>query len=287
MSANDLFGGELPSDSESDDSDYVSQGEGSSVSDADDRMEDGSKHEDKSFKKEIQRVKVAKIFEALQRNEESKLRAENHSDVLIDPVMLAFQQRQPPKPKSTNPMEDIQKEMAKYSNSTKTDEPVDVANYKRLARGSLIGQSVNSQSVTEALSGLSNAQVQVEEEVRFAGQVVKLNKMVERTSSHAARFERKKRALEDQSTLGGGGLAAFQSYLNQIKSHRAVTSVEKSVTDWNQLKLSTDGMEQALQVDRGYLEKQAFLARSGVREEEIRRETRRKKMLESNPDSAI
>lgn len=287
MSANDLFGGELPSDSESDDSDYVSQGEGSSVSDADDRMEDGSKHEKKSFKKEIQRVKVAKIFEALQRNEESKLRAENHSDVLIDPVMLAFQQRQPPKPKSTNPMEDIQKEMAKYSNSTKTDEPVDVAKYKRLARGSLIGQSVNSQSVTEALSGLSNAHVQVEEEVRFAGQVVKLNKMVERTSSHAARFERRKRALEDQSTLGGGGLASFQSYLNQIKSHRAVTSVEKSVTDWNQLKLSTDGMEQALQVDRGYLEKQAFLARSGVREEEIRRETRRKKMLESNPDSAI
>ena len=283
MSTKDLFGGELPSDSESDDSDYVSEGEASSSS-SDQEMEEVSKKEKRSFKKEIQRAKVARIFDTLARSEEEKFRAENHADVLVDPLMLAFQQRQSREPEPSDPLDAIQKEISKYSNSVAVSEPIDIARYKRMARSSQTGSTmhaVDSSAVAEALSGLSHAHVQVEEEVRFAGQVVKLNKMVERTSAHAARYERKKRALEEQSTLGGGGLAAFQSYLNEIKSHRAVSSVEKSATDWNQFKLSTEGMEQALQVDRGFLEKQAFLARSGLREEELRREARRKKMLDS------
>jgi hypothetical protein len=55
--------------------------------------------------------------------------------------------------------------------------------------------------------------------------------------------------------------------------------VEKSASDWNQLKMSTEGMEETLQVDRGFIEKQAFLIRSGAKEDELRREARRKKLL--------
>jgi len=122
--------------------------------------------------------------------------------------------------------------------------------------------------------------VEVEEEVRFAGEVVRLKKLVERTSSHAAKFERKKRAIEDSSSAFGGSLGGLQSYLNQIKSRRAVTSVEKSATDWNQVKLSTEGLEQSLKADRGFLDKQAFLVKADLKEDEMKRDARRRKLLE-------
>ena len=286
MSALDLLSGELPSDSESDDSDYVSEGEGSSSS-SDQEMQDeeASRREKKSYKREIQRAKAANIFQALMANEEAKVRAENHSDVLVDPLMHLFQQRQPKPVKTPSSIEQVMLELEKYSNTVKSEATVDVRKYKDMARSSLRVQEINTTDVERALAGISGAQVKVEEEVRFAGKVIKMSKVVEKTSSHAARFERRKRSAEEQAKLGSGSLGSFQLYLNEIKSHRAVTSVEKSAADWNQLKMSTAGMEEALKLDRGYLERQAFLARSGAAEEEIRREARRRKMLE-NPSTS-
>jgi hypothetical protein len=292
MSTKDLLSGELPSDSESDDSDYVSEGEGSSSS-SDEAMEDEEtrRRERKSYKREIQRAKAAKIFQLLMQNDEAKVRSENHSDNLIDPLMHAFQQRQPKPVKKPHTVEEINMELAKYSNIANTESVVNVRRYKDIARSSLqarivatTGHSPSQSSevirsdVEKALAGISDAKVEVQEEVRFAGKVVKLSKVVEKTSSHAARFERRKRSAEQQAT----GLGSFQQYLDSIKSHRGVTSVEKSATDWNQVKMSTAGMEEALKLDRGYLERQAFLARSEAAEDELRREARRRKLLENS-----
>jgi len=286
MSARDLLAGELPSDSESDDSDYVSENEGSSSS-SDEGMQDEEalKKEKKSYKREIQRARASNIFKSLMANEEAKVRAENHSDVLVDPLMHEFQQRQPKPIKPDVSLDSVMSELAKYSNTVSTDGTIDIKKYKEMARSSLRTHEVNTADVQRALAGISGAQVEVEEEVRFAGKVIKMSKVVEKTSSHAARFERRKRAAEDQATLGSGSLGSFQQYLNEIKSHRAVTSVEKSATDWNQLKMNTAGMEESLKLDRGYLERQAFLARSEAAEEELRREARRRKMME-NPSAS-
>jgi len=273
MSTRALFAVDLPSDSESDDSDYVTENEGSASSS---EMELDAKPSH-SYKKQIQRVKINKLFESLVQADEDKVCAENHSDVLIDPLMLDFQRVQPrAKPKNVS-LESIEMELSKYSNSTTTNEPLDVRRYKQMARGT--AAAVDRVAVERARAGISNAKVEIEEEVRFAGEIVKTKKLVERTSQHAARYERRKRAAEEQASLGEGTLGEFQTYLNQIKSHRGVSSVEKSASDWNQLKMSTEGMEETLQVDRGFIEKQAFLIRSGAKEDELRREARRKKLL--------
>ena len=287
MSTNDLLSGELPSDSESDDSDYVTENEGSSGS-SNEGMEDedSGRRDRKSSKRDIQRAKALQVFRSLMQAEDEKVKAEDHSDVLVDPLMQAFQQRQPKQVQKRPNVDSVLSEIAKYSNSVKTESTVDVGRYKRMARSSLRSSSVNTGDVEKALAGISGAKIQVEEEVRFAGKVIKLSKVVEKTSSHASRFERRKRAAEEQSTLGSGGsLGGFQQYLNEIKSHRAVTSVEKSATDWNQLKMSTAGMDEALKLDRGYLERQAFLARSGAAEDEVLRDARRKKLLQSQPQT--
>jgi hypothetical protein len=275
MSTKDLFEVDLPSDSESDDSDYITDGEQSSGASAEIEVNEGNK---RSFKREMQRIKIGKVFERMVQKEDRKILEENHSDVLIDPLILEFQKRQP-RAVPEKSLLSVLSEVSKYSNITKEDQTVDVKRYKQAARGSL---HETSAAVEKALAGLSNAQIEIEEEVRFAGQVVKLKKQVERTSSHANRFEKRKRALEEEASLGGGSLGSFQNYLNTIKSRRAVTSVEKSATDWNQLKLSTEGMEEAMKIDRGYIDKQAFLVRSDVKEDDIRREARRRRLMESN-----
>ena len=276
-SARDLFAVDLPSDSESDDSDYATDGEGSSSSSSDAGSND--KEQSRSYRKEIQRHKIRKVFEALVKADEEIFLNENHSDVLIDPLMLEFQRRQPRASKDTS-IQSIERELDKYTNIVKTENQVDVMRYKKLARGTAL--SVDRSSVDRALKGISDSKVEVAEEVRFAGEIVQTKKFVERTSSHAARYERKKRIADEQA---GGSLGSFQTYLNQIKSHRGVSSVEKSATDWNQVKINTKGMEEALQVDRGFIEKQAFLVRSGAKEDELRREARRKKLMESSPPS--
>ena len=278
MSAKDLFAVELPSDSESDDSDYVTENEGSSSSSEGERMYDDKPS--RSFKKEIQQKKISKLYHSLLRADDEKVSTEDHSDVLIDPLMLEFQRAQP-KPLRDASIATIEEELAKYSNITKCDNQIDVRRYKKLARGDAV--TVDRASVDRALEGIGHAKVEIEEEVRFAGEIVKTKKLVERTSSHAARFERRKRASEEQAaSLGGRSLGSFQTYLNQIKSYKGISSVEKSASDWNQLKMNTEGMDQALQVDRGYIEKQAFLIRSGAKEDDLRREARRKKLMESS-----
>jgi len=277
MSAKDLFAVDLPSESESDDSDYVTENEGSSSSSEQERMDD--EKPSRSFKKEIQRKKINTLYDSLMRAADEKVSAEDHSDVLIDPLMLEFQ-RAHPKSQRDASIATIEQEVEKYSNITKSDNQIDVKRYKQLARGT--AATVDRASVDRALQGIVHAKVEIEEEIRFAGEIMKTKKLVERTSSHAARFERRKRASEEQaSSLGGGSLGSFQTYLNQIKSHKGISSVEKSASDWNQLKMNTEGMDQALQVDRGYIEKQAFLIRSGAKEDELRREARRKKLMES------
>lgn len=286
MSSKDLLSGELPSDSESDDSDYVTGSDSSSSESDQEMVQEEEKQSKKSFKREIQRTRAKSIFQSLMAKEDEKVRNEHHSEFLCDPLMLAFQQRQPKPVKQQPSVSSIMHELAKYSNAVPGDSTfVDVKRFKKEARSSLRSQHVNSEDVARALAGISGAHVEVQEEVRFAGKVIKLSKTVEKTSSHAARYERRKRAAEEQATLGGGGLAGFQQYLNQIKSHRAVTSVEKSATDWNQLKMTTAGLDEALKVDRGYLERQAFLARSEAAEEELRREARRRQMLEQAKNS--
>ena len=288
MSAKELLGGELPSDSESDDSDYVTENDASSSSSEEEEMVEESRRDKKSYKREIQRVRAHKIFQELMEKEEAKVRSEDHSDVLQDPLMLAFQRRQPKPVKQPVTIDAVMTELRKYSSSSRGGaEPMDTMKYKNEARASLRAHQVNREDVARALAGISGSKIEVQEEVRYAGQLIKLSKTVEKTSSHAARFERRKRAAEEQATLGGGGLGSFQQYLNEIKSHRAVTSVEKSATDWNQLKMSTAGMEEALKVDRGYLDRQAFLARSGAAEDELRREARRKKLMEMPPNSSV
>lgn len=285
---NDLFGGDLPSDSESDDSDYVTENEGSSSSSIAEEVQE-EVHDKKSYKRELRRLKIARTFATLMEKETEKFRTENHADVLIDPLMLEFQKRQPREVPNKS-IDGVIAELSKYSNISADPEPVvDVRKYKEMARSTLIAHegSHDASAVQAALAGLSNAQVEVEEEVRFAGEVIKMKKMVERTSAHASRFERRKRAIEESATLGGGSLGSFQAYLNDIKSHRAVSSVEKSATDWNQLKMSTEGMEQALKIDRGFLDKQAFLIRSEAKEDDIRREARRRKLMESNVEQNL
>lgn len=288
MSAKELLGGELPSDSESDDSDYVTENDGSSSSSQEEEMIEESCRDKKSYKREIQRVRAHKIFRELMEREESKVRSEDHSDVLLDPLMLAFQRRQPRPVKQPVTIAAVMQELSKYSNSSGFEpSSLDPMKYKKEARASLRAQQVNREDVVRALAGISGSKIEVKEEVRYAGQVIKLSKTVEKTSSHAARFERRKRAAEEQATLGGGGLGSFQQYLNEIKSHRSVTSVEKSATDWNQLKMTTAGMEEALKVDRGYIERQAFLARSVTAEDELKREARRRKLMEMPPNSSV
>ena len=288
MSSNDLLNAELPSDSESDDSDYVTEGEGSS-SQSDQHEAEEIRKSSGSFKKEIRRLRIGKLFDELMEKEDSKFQSEDHSAVMIDPLMLEFQRRQPRRdPASTRTMASVMGEVNKYSNSVKVDEPVDVRKYKQLARSSLVQSDYSGNShdrdtaVETALAGLSNAQIEVEEEVRYAGEVVRIKKMVERTSAHATRFENRKRVTEDQSaSLGGGGLGSFQTYLNTIKSKRAVSSVEKSTTDWNQVKMNTEGLEQSLKANRGFIEKRAFLSRADAKEDDIRRDARRRKMMEA------
>jgi hypothetical protein len=282
MSANDLLGADLPSDSESDDEDYVSEGSGSS-SESSFEVED--EKDGRAYKKEIRRHKVARHFQNMKSKELARLEAESHPDVMVDPLMLEFQRPQKDVPNKS--LEFVLNDLKKYSNVVKHSEPIDVGKYKVRARSDLVASgdpSVSSTDVAKALAGLSASRVEVEEEVRFAGEVVKLKKSVEKSSSHAAKFERKKRATEEAS-LGGGSLGGLQAYLNQIKSHRAVTSVEKSATDWNKLKLSSEGMDQSLRAERGFLEKKAFLVRSDLIEDDLRREARRKRLLEQPPSN--
>ena len=280
MSTKDIFGTELPSDDESDDEDYVSENEGSSDDEMDIGDQDGRSGGD--FRTDIRRHKISKIFQEMKKSIETQIQSEDHSDQSIDPLMLEFQKpRREERKKSTDYVLD---EIRKFSNvSTIAASPIDVKKYKALARSEQVsaGSSTNAlEAVQKALSGLEGSKVEVEEEVRFAGEVVRLKKLVERTSSHAAKFERKKRAIEDSSSAFGGSLGGLQSYLNQIKSRRAVTSVEKSATDWNQVKLSTEGLEQSLKADRGFLDKQAFLVKADLKEDEMKRDARRRRLLE-------
>ena len=284
MSANDLLGADLPSDSESDDEDYVSDGSGSS-SESSFEVDLEDERNGRAFKKEIRRHKIARLFQQMKSEQFAKLEAETHPDVLVDPLMLEFQR--PNREAPNKSLEYVMCDLKKYSNVVKQSEPIDVSKYKVRARSDLVAStdsSVSTADVARALAGLSASRVEVEEEVRFAGEVVKLKKSVEKSSSHAAKFERKKRAAEDAS-LGGGSLGGLQSYLNQIKSRRAVTSVEKSATDWNQLKLSSEGMDQSLKAERGFLEKKAFLVRTDLIEDDMRRDARRKRLLEQPPSN--
>ncbi len=283
MSSNDLLGADLPSDSESDDEDYVSEGSGSS-SESSFEMEDDDGKKGRRFQKEIRKHKISRLYEQMKRYQLTTINSETHPDVMVDPLMFEFQRANKTIPDKS--LEFVINDLKKYSNVVKVSDPIDVQRYKQRARSDLISSSdsaVTSTDVTQALAGLSASRVEVEEEVRFAGEVVRLKKSVERSSSHAAKFERKKRAAEE-AIVGMGGL---QSYLNQIKSRRAVTSVEKSATDWNQLKLSTEGLEQSLKADRGFLDKKAFLVRSDMKEDDIRRDARRKRLLEQPPGSNL
>ena len=273
MSTNDLFTTELPSDDESDDEDYVTENEGSSDEAAD--LEEESKMDRHSYKQELRRVRAGKHFGELVRGETEKLDNESHPDVLIDPLWLEFQQPAPFN--RTLPTEDtLRIELSKYSNITPAEQPVDVLRFKRLARGSLKNKIFSdptnlAEAVAAARAGLANAQVDVDEEVRFAGEVVRMKRTVERTSSHAARFEKRKQ----RDNLGG-----VQEYLNELKSKRTVSSVEKSSSEWSSVKMKDQALEQALKADRGFLEKRAFLVRTDVREDDLRRDARRRAMAE-------
>lgn len=290
MSANDLLGADLPSDSDSDDEDYVSEGSGSS-SESSFEMEDDEGKKGRGFQKEIRRHKIARLFEQMKKEEQSKLETETHPDVLVDPLMFEFQRVSKSVPNKS--LEFVLNDLKKFSNIVKDSHPIDVGKYKARARSDLVSSSTSSgytedDAVARALAGLSASRVEVEEEVRFAGEVVRLKKSVEKSSSHAAKFERRKRAAEEAVSAGTGSLGGLQSYLNQIKSRRAVTSVEKSAVDWNQLKLSSEGMEQSLKTDRGFLDKKAFLVRSDLKEEDMRRDARRQRLLEqANPTSNL
>ena len=283
MSANDLMGVDLPSDSESDDEDYVSEDSGSSSESSD----VDTSNKGRGFQKEIRKHKISRIYEQMKSDQLSTIDSETHPDVMVDPLMFEFQRPQKSVPNKS--LDFVINDLKKYCNIVQVSDPIDVKRYKQRARGDLIASSdslVSSTDVSRALAGLSASRVEVEEEVRFAGEVVRLKKSVERSSSHATKFERRKKAAEEAS-LGSGTMGGLQSYLNQIKSRRAVTSVEKSATDWNQLKLSTEGLDQSLKADRGFLEKKAFLVRSDLKEDDIRRDARRKRLLEQPPSSNL
>jgi hypothetical protein len=279
MSANDLFGGDLPSDDDSEDEDYVSDGLGSSSS-SDHEMDQG-RREKSDFKKEMQKVRIDKLFAELRENEELKLDSEDHSDVVIDPLMLALQQRidlvaeRENRPRSAT---QILQEIKKYTPTSESDPYTELCRLKRQSRNISSDRTEMMALAAEARSGLEGSKIEVQETVRFAGEVVTLKKSVERSSTHAIRFEKRQRLQEQQSE----SLGTFQTYLNSIKSKRAVTSVEKSAADWNRVKMSSEGLEEALRSGRGYIENQSFLVRADFKEDELRRDARRKKLFQNN-----
>ena len=245
MSANDvLMGVDLPSEDE-EDSDYVTENEGSSSDEEEERP--------RSYKKDIRRQRASNRFDALMEKEDAKMIAETHSDVLVDPLWLALQKKVIP---GQTPFH--VGEVLKYCNIVKTEQPIDVKKYKQMARGEIVPSTL---SVDVARAGLRNSHVEVSETVRFAGQTVQLTKRV--TSREASKLEKRMQQTKTSSV---------DSYLSQLKAKRSVTSVEKSAADWNAVKRA--GLAEVS--DTGFLEKKAFLHRADERQDDLRRDMRRR-----------
>lgn len=258
MSAKDLLVGDLPSDDEEGDSDYVTEDEGSSESEVSER----------DFMGGVSTIRAAKRFADLVIQEDRKLLDEEHLDLVVDPLWLALQ-----KPVVGPVCQDsIEDELGKYCNITKDVQPVDVVKYKQQAR-----QDVTKSSALAAIAreGLAKSKVEVSENVWFAGKEVTMKKLVDKSSEIALKYERKRQRQEAADV----GLGAFQAYLDaELKSKRAVSSVEKSAADWNTVKMNTEGLEDALKQDKGFLEEKAFIHRADERQEDLRRESRRRKL---------
>jgi len=140
----------------------------------------------------------------------------------------------------------------------------------RLLNGSDAKLACDSQAAKRAASAaLAIAgKMKVEEQVRFAGQTIKVSRTVEKSSMEA------KNIIQDAEKEKGK--SALDKIVGELKNpKKALSAVEKSTYDWDKYK-DEKGLNEQLQdaSKDGYVEKQQFLQRVDMRKFELEREER-------------
>mmetsp|Transcript_8017 Transcript_8017/g.9195 ORF Transcript_8017/g.9195 Transcript_8017/m.9195 type:complete len:307 (+) Transcript_8017:341-1261(+) len=110
-------------------------------------------------------------------------------------------------------------------------------------------------------------QTTVEKQVKFAGGVMNVTKIVEKASDEAAKeVERKEKEAKE---------TALDKVVNQIGEKKGISTLEKSSFDWDKYK-KEKGIEEELEkyAKDGYVEKQEFLNRVDQRKFEQEKEER-------------
>jgi len=109
--------------------------------------------------------------------------------------------------------------------------------------------------------------IKVEKQIKFAGGVMNVTKIVDKSSTEAALEEQRKRKAAQETVL--------DKVVGQIGIKKGISTLEKSSFDWDKFK-KEKGLEEELDkyAKDGYVEKQDFLQRVDLRQFEKEKEER-------------
>eukprot|EP00382_Lankesteria_abbotti_P002811 CAMPEP_0113845860 /NCGR_PEP_ID=MMETSP0372-20130328/988_1 /TAXON_ID=340204 /ORGANISM="Lankesteria abbotti" /LENGTH=271 /DNA_ID=CAMNT_0000814943 /DNA_START=105 /DNA_END=920 /DNA_ORIENTATION=+ /assembly_acc=CAM_ASM_000359 len=238
-------------DSDEDDDDYVDSDVDASGDDEDDNTHVKTRQLPTIESKRASRLLVEMYLES---NED----ATHHPTVSKTDFMLQFQKIHPRKEKATHTPDSILKLVngARGECLKSSSEKFDIQQFKKISRS----QETSSRSETDTSfeDGLLSADVLVNQVVRYAGQTVTIQKKVPKSSTMHKNHLNKMAA--DNNTQRRD-VQSVQSLLNDFGKTRNITTVEKSLSDWQEFK-DTTGLEDTLRQNRkdGFLGRQAFLA---------------------------
>uniref|UniRef100_A0A1E1XAS8 Craniofacial development protein 1 n=1 Tax=Amblyomma aureolatum TaxID=187763 RepID=A0A1E1XAS8_9ACAR len=145
--------------------------------------------------------------------------------------------------------------------------------------------STSSPSITcSQAAAPAEKKIKVTQLLEFAGETIKVEKEVAADSKEAHLFTKAQEGIAEQSKspvlLGKSKPGGVGNVLNQLfNKKQKISTLEKSKLDWDSYKQS-EGITEDLQTHNrgkdGYLEKQAFLQRTDLRQFEIEKTLRAK-----------
>lgn len=260
----------LPSESESEDEDFVdTEPPESDTSDEDGGKEKPSaKSQQEKISESIRAAKLLKIYEETQ--DEAVKSYKHEATVDEKDPLLHFHRRMPPEPKRNTNINDLHNYVQRGLGECRSTTPID---YRSMSR-SYDGDTLCKSKIDEILDAIhtNTYQVKIERTVRFAGQTFTI-------SENAVRGSKKHKKLmmeaEKHKSLGGA-MSGLDELTKQLDTTQSVTSVRKSQNDWATYKEAAN-LEDELSQSRkdGYLQKQIFLRETDKniqqRESELKR----------------
>lgn len=264
-----LLNADLPSDSDPDDGDYEESSDGDARL-AEPRRRDAARCLSRSRSLSVRQAgssrRVDKLWEAAQADAQA-VASKRPPLVPLDALSKQFHRRNPRAPKQRS-RSHVLSEIAKFCTVVADDAPPpprarDVKRDVRSAAAS--ARAAIAASATRAAARLQPLTTVVESTVRFAGEEVRVQRVVPAgTEGQAAGLKRRK-----------GGHAAFDRFLGMQEPAKEVNVMDKTDLDWQAHKHNSKLADLEKDPHAGALERREFLDRVAARGDNIADNARR------------